>query len=87
MLKTIIYGFAEEEYCSFRKLEDNCGVNIRYMYPVSYTHLALRFFLLSTHYRSPLDFSDDRLEEAEKNMDKLKDVIARIKEMASMEGS
>ena len=52
-----------------------------------YSGDALRFFLLSTHYRSPLDFSDDRLEEAEKNMDKLKDVIARIKEMSSMEGS
>lgn len=51
-----------------------------------YSGDALRFFLLSTHYRSPLDFSDDRLEEAEKNMDKLKDVIARIKEMSSMEG-
>ena len=39
MLKTIIYGFAEEGYCSFRKLEDNCRVNIRYM-SVSYTHLC-----------------------------------------------
>lgn len=46
-----------------------------------YSGNALRYFLLSTHYRSPLDFSDERLEEAEKNMKKLKDVIARIKEM------
>ena len=36
MLKTIIYGFAEEGYCSFRKLEDNCRVNIRYMYLMNY---------------------------------------------------
>ena len=47
---------------------------------------ALRYFLLATHYRSPLDFSDERLEEAEKNMSKLKDVIARIKEMEKEEG-
>ena len=29
-----------------------------------YSPDALRYFLLSTHYRSPLDFSDERLEEA-----------------------
>ena len=52
-----------------------------------YSGDALRYFLLSTHYRSPLDFSDDRLEEAEKNMDKLKDVIARVKELSGKEGS
>ena len=52
-----------------------------------YSGDALRYFLLSTHYRSPLDFSDDRLEEAEKNMDKLKDVIARVKELSGMEGN
>ena len=52
-----------------------------------YSGDALRYFLLSTHYRSPLDFSDDRLEEAEKNMEKLKDVIARVKELSSAEGS
>ena len=51
-----------------------------------YSGDALRYFLLSTHYRSPLDFSDERLEEAEKNMSKLKDVIARIKEMEKEEG-
>ena len=52
-----------------------------------YSGDALRYFLLSTHYRSPLDFSDDRLEEAEKNMDKLKDVIGRVKELSAREGS
>lgn len=52
-----------------------------------YSGDALRYFLLSTHYRSPLDFSDDRLEEAEKNMDKLKDVIARVKELSGREGN
>ena len=51
-----------------------------------YSGDALRYFLLSTHYRSPLGFSDERLEEAEKNMSKLKDVIARIKEMEKEDG-
>lgn len=51
-----------------------------------YSGDALRFFLLSTHYRSPLDFSDDRLEEAETNMARLTDVIARIRELAEAKG-
>ncbi len=52
-----------------------------------YSGDALRFFLLSTHYRSPLDFSDDRLEEAETNMARLTDVIGRIRELAEQKGS
>ena len=44
MLKTIIYGFAEEGYCSFRKFEDNCRVNIRYMYLMNYEAPSYRTF-------------------------------------------
>ena len=32
---------------------------------------TLRFFILSTHYRSPLDFSDERLKEAERSLTRL----------------
>lgn len=52
-----------------------------------YSGDALRYFLISTHYRSPLDFSDERLEEAEKNMERLTDVIQRSKELAGGEGN
>lgn len=51
-----------------------------------YSGDAVRFFLLSTHYRSPLDFSDDRLEEAETNMERLTDVIERLKELSAKKG-
>lgn len=51
-----------------------------------YSGDALRYFLVSTHYRSPLDFSDERLKEAEKNMERLADVIQRVKELARGEG-
>lgn len=51
-----------------------------------YSGDAVRFFLLSTHYRSPLDFSDDRLEEAETNMGRLTDVIERLKELSAKKG-
>lgn len=33
---------------------------------------VLRFFILSTHYRSPLDFSDERLREAARSLERLK---------------
>ena len=33
---------------------------------------TLRFFILSTHYRSPLDFSDERLAEAQRSLSRLK---------------
>lgn len=52
-----------------------------------YSGDALRFFLLSTNYRTPLDFSDDRLNEAETNMNRLSDVIDKIKALAASENT
>ena len=36
MLKTILFGFMENGYTSLRQLEENCRVNIRYMYLMNY---------------------------------------------------
>lgn len=43
-----------------------------------YTPDALRYFLLSTHYRSPLDFSDARLEEANRSLERLSTAIENL---------
>lgn len=43
-----------------------------------YSPDALRYFLLSTHYRSPLDFSDERLEEANKSLERLSTAIDNL---------
>ncbi len=43
-----------------------------------YSPDALRYFLLSTHYRSPLDFSDERLEEANKSLERLGTAIENL---------
>ena len=32
MLKTVLFGFMTSGYCSLRELEDNCKVNLRFMY-------------------------------------------------------
>lgn len=53
----------------------------------SYSGDALRYFLLSVHYRNPLDYSTERLDEAEKNMERLKEVVHRIRELAILSGN
>lgn len=44
-----------------------------------YSADALRYFLISTHYRSPLDFSDERLTEAERTLARMTDAIQKAK--------
>ena len=43
-----------------------------------YDSEVLRFFLLSAHYRSPLDFSDQNLTEAETGMERIYSALAGI---------
>jgi cysteinyl-tRNA synthetase len=44
---------------------------------------ALRFFLLTAHYRSPLDFSDQNVTEAEAGLDRIYSALARIDEVSA----
>ena len=46
MLKTVLFAFEDEGYCSLRNMEDNCKVNLRYMYLMdhetpSYNHVRI----------------------------------------------
>ncbi|MGD9489274.1 MAG: cysteine--tRNA ligase [Calditrichaceae bacterium] len=43
-----------------------------------YPPLAIRFFILTSHYRSPLDFSDQALDGAHKGLEKVYSNFARI---------
>ena len=47
----------------------------------------LRYFLLTNHYRSPLDFSDQGLREAKYALDGFYDLFNRLKETSKVEGS
>lgn len=47
---------------------------------------VLRFFILATHYRSPLDFSDERLSEAGRSLERLKTAAENIRQMSSLSG-
>ncbi len=43
---------------------------------------ALRYFLLSTHYRSPINFSDENLEQAQKAWEGLAKTVRKLKKLA-----
>lgn len=46
---------------------------------------VLRFFILSTHYRSPLDFSDERLREAARSLERLQTVMETWNQLSTIE--
>ena len=55
-------------------------------WPEAVTGEMLRYFLLSTHYRSPVDFSDQSLEEAKRALDGFYDLFKRLDESSSLTG-
>ena len=44
---------------------------------------TFRFFVLSTHYRSPIDFSKDNLHQAEATLNRIRNYYARVAEKAT----
>ena len=48
---------------------------------------VVRFFLLSTHYRSPIEFSDEQLREAEASIDRYYTTVLRIRDFLSQEST
>ena len=43
-----------------------------------YSPMTIRFFILSAHYRSPVDFSDEALQASQKGLDRLLSAVADI---------
>lgn len=48
-----------------------------------YSPQVVRFYLLATHYRSPLDFDDEKLEIAEKSLERLQTAYRLLQEAVS----
>ncbi len=44
---------------------------------------AVRLFLISQHYRSPIDYSEDKITEAAKGLDKFQNVLENMREMVN----
>lgn len=53
----------------------------------AYSPVCIRFFILQAHYRSPLDFSNEALQAAEKGLDRLFNAVAVLKEIHPAEQS
>jgi len=51
-----------------------------------YSSQVVRFYLLSTHYRSPLDFDEEKLEVAGKGLDRLKTAYRLLQETKGQAG-
>ncbi len=49
-----------------------------------YSADVLRFFVLSTHYRSPLDFSDERLSESQRSLERLRTAVENSYQLEKM---
>jgi cysteinyl-tRNA synthetase len=56
-------------------------------YPEPVTGEVLRYFLLSTHYRSPLDFSDQGLSESKRALDGFYGLFQRLEETSKASDS
>ena len=56
----------------------------KWEYPEAVTGEVLRYFLLATHYRSPLDFSDLGLDEAKRTLDAFYGLFKRLTEPADL---
>jgi len=50
-----------------------------------YSPDVVRFFVLSTHYRSPLDFSDERLSEAKRSLSRLRIAVENLNDLGKMD--
>ena len=48
---------------------------------------VLRFFILQTHYRSPLDFSDERLKDAQASLTRLENARRNAEELSEKDGA
>jgi cysteinyl-tRNA synthetase len=52
-----------------------------------YDQEVIRYFLVSTHYRSPIEFSDAQLNEAELSIDRYYSTLTRVDEFLKESGS
>jgi cysteinyl-tRNA synthetase len=59
----------------------------RWGYQEPVTAEALRYFLLGTHYRSPLDFTDQALHEAKRALDGIYGLFQRLEEHSPAQGA
>jgi cysteinyl-tRNA synthetase len=70
-------------FFTIREIFEKCE---RYGWTGEVTAEVLRYFLMATHYRSPLDFSDAGLMDAKRALDNLYDLFLRLGEQMRENG-
>ncbi|MGB9592162.1 MAG: DALR domain-containing protein, partial [Candidatus Kryptoniota bacterium] len=50
-----------------------------------YDPIVLRFFILQSHYRSPLDYSDSAVESASRGFERIRNVVSELKKFVKQE--
>ena len=70
-------------FFTIREIFERCA---QYGWKSRVTAEVLRYFLLATHYKSPLDFSDSGLFDAKRALDNVYDLFLRIEEQTAKEG-
>lgn len=60
-------------------------VTVRQLFDQGYSGRQIRYWLLATHYRKPLHFEEDRLQEAARSLERLDEFCQRLQHMASGE--
>jgi cysteinyl-tRNA synthetase len=58
----------------------------KFQAPEKVTAEVVRYFLLSTHYRGPIDFSDEALRQARAGLNNFYDLFVRLEEKADSKG-
>jgi cysteinyl-tRNA synthetase len=62
--------------------ENQAALTLQDLLDLGYTGSEIRFWLLSTHYRKPLLFSEDRLEDARRSLNRINHCIFNLKRVA-----
>jgi cysteinyl-tRNA synthetase len=72
-------------FFTIREVFEKCGQ--RYGWNPKVAGEVLRYFLLATHYRSPLEFSESGLVESKKALDNIYDLFLRLGEQTADSGT
>ena len=74
-------------YARGKKMSRSAGNSktLRILMNIGFTGRQLRYFLLSTHYRQPLHYSDEALEQSRNNLERLDQFMRRVKQVDGSE--
>ena len=88
MLKTVLFGFMISSYCSLRELEDNCKVNIRFMYLMDHQTPSYRTFgyFINEVLQDKIENIFNDINQARESVTDVRIILECLQEAYQMEG-